>query len=65
MNQYMNTQEAAAYLGTSTSLLERYRQLREGPTFVRIGRCVRYRRSDLDDYMSRALVEPYALDAIK
>ncbi len=50
MQQYLNTREAAEYLGVSVSLLERYRQLREGPSFVRIGRSVRYRREDIDDF---------------
>ena len=54
MHQYMNTPQAAAYLGVSISLLERLRQVRQGPAFVRIGRCVRYRREDLDNFTSRA-----------
>jgi excisionase family DNA binding protein len=53
--QYMRPLEAAAYLRTSISTLAKARVLGGGPTFTRIGRAVRYRKSDLDEYMAARL----------
>ena len=55
---YMTTMEAAVYLGVSTALMERWRQLRIGPPYIRIGRSIRYRRSDVDEYMWQHRVKP-------
>ncbi|MFN3990169.1 MAG: helix-turn-helix transcriptional regulator [Erythrobacter sp.] len=46
---YMKTDEAARYLGLSSSLLNKLRLTGGGPVFVRLaGRAIRYRRGDLD-----------------
>ena len=45
---YLNTREAAAYLGLSTRTLDRYRVSGDGPVFLRFGGRVRYLREDLD-----------------
>lgn len=44
----MTTKEAAAYLRLSRRTLERYRVTGQGPVFLKFGRLVFYRRSDLD-----------------
>ena len=47
---FVDTQEAARRLDLSLSTLEKYRFYRaaDAPPFVRIGRAVRYRVSDLE-----------------
>lgn len=47
---FVDTVEAARRLGLSTSTLEKYRfhRVSDAPPFVRIGRAVRYRVSDLE-----------------
>jgi excisionase family DNA binding protein len=49
---YLKPREAADYLRSSTSTLAKARMRKQGPEFVRIGRAIRYRQSDLDAWMS-------------
>ena len=45
----LRTEEAAAYLGVSPSLLSKLRLTGAGPIFLRLGaKAIRYRRADLD-----------------
>ena len=53
---YLTSQEAAQYLHTSPSTLAKLRVYGGGPSFCRIGRAIRYRRSDLDEFMARGRV---------
>ena len=53
---YYTSEEAAAYLRSSPSTLAKLRLYGSGPVFTRIGRVIRYRRSDLDRWMSEKLV---------
>ena len=46
--QFLNTREAAAYLGVSTSLLEKMRVRGDGPQYAKLGARVIYTREDLD-----------------
>jgi excisionase family DNA binding protein len=48
--------EAAELLGVSISTMRRLQRGRRVP-FFKIGRCVRYRRSDLVAYMSKYRIE--------
>lgn len=48
---YLTTPQAAAYLGISPRTLEDWRLRGGGPNFRKIGRLVRYARSDLDGFM--------------
>ena len=49
-------EEAAALLSVTARCMENWRHRGEGPKFVRIfGRCIRYRRSDLDDWIERRI----------
>ena len=48
--------EAAEYLRLSRRTLERYRTSGLGPKFVKCGRSVRYRQSDLDQWIAARVV---------
>ncbi|WP_286830219.1 MULTISPECIES: helix-turn-helix domain-containing protein [Kordiimonas] len=48
----LTTQDAAQYLGLAPATLNKWRVYRTGPGFLKLGRAVRYRRADLDDYLS-------------
>ena len=49
---YLNTREAAAWLGLSPRTLDRYRVSGEGPVFHRFGSRVRYLLADLETWAS-------------
>lgn len=55
--QYLNTEEAAAYLGIAAITLEKWRTLRIGPAYTSLPRCTRYAVKDLDDFMTRFRTE--------
>ncbi|MGE0183881.1 MAG: helix-turn-helix transcriptional regulator [Parvularculaceae bacterium] len=52
----LNNEEAAQYLGLKAATLNKWRVYGEGPPFIKVGRLVRYRRTDLDAYLSNRLV---------
>jgi excisionase family DNA binding protein len=52
---YYTSEEAAEYLRSSPSTLAKLRLYGNGPAFTRIGRVIRYRRTDLDRWMSDRL----------
>ncbi len=45
---YVNTRQAAAFLGLSSSTMNRYRVSGDGPAFHRFGKRVLYHMDDLD-----------------
>ena len=47
----LTTPEAARYLGLAVSTLNKWRVYGYGPTFVKLGRAVRYRQDDLDRFL--------------
>ena len=49
----MNTANAAAYLDMRPGPLEIWRSTRRGPPYIKVGRSVRYRRSDLDAWLDQ------------
>lgn len=49
--------EAADYLRTTTAQLNVLRARKIGPSYVKLGRSVRYRRSDLQAYVEAGRVE--------
>jgi excisionase family DNA binding protein len=53
---YLTPPEAARYLRSSVSTLAKLRVYGGGPEFTRIGRAIRYRRTDIDTYMADQLV---------
>jgi predicted DNA-binding transcriptional regulator AlpA len=48
--------EVANYVGLATTNLERMRLTGEGPVFAKLGRSVRYRRADVDNWISSRIV---------
>ena len=65
---YLTPREAAEYLRSSPSTLAKLRVYGGGPHFCRIGKAIRYRRSDLDAFMSarrvRSTSEPILVGAV-
>lgn len=49
--EYLTTPEAAKYLNLSIQYLEIARHRGDGPRYVKLARMVRYKRSDLDQFM--------------
>lgn len=49
----VDAREAALYLQISTSSLAKWRISGFGPKFSKLGRAVRYRIADLDDFVTR------------
>ena len=47
---YLNTRQAADFLGLSTRTLDRFRVSGDGPVFHRFGGRVRYSRPDLESW---------------
>ncbi len=46
----LTTRQAAELLNLKESTLEQWRWQGKGPQFVKLGRCVRYRRADLEAF---------------
>ncbi len=57
---YLNTTEAAEYLGVSPQFLEGARHRGEGPPYSRLVRRVKYIRTDLDAWMQKRRCDPEA-----
>jgi len=56
MKDLLRTTEAAEYVGLAPVTLERMRLTGEGPSFAKLGRAVRYRLQDLDNWVASRLV---------
>jgi excisionase family DNA binding protein len=56
VSQFLDTKQAAQYLGLKKNTLEVWRVKGGGPTFVKFGRAVRYRIQDLDAYVEKNLL---------
>jgi excisionase family DNA binding protein len=52
MAELLTTREAAEYLRLSESSLNHWRLEGRGPAFTRFGRQVRYRRADVDRWLT-------------
>ena len=56
--EYLDTREAAEFLGLSSQQLEFWRGQGGGPAFHRVGRAVRYSVADLRAFMDGCRNEP-------
>lgn len=55
--------EAAAYLRTPCATLQWWRHIGRGPSYVKIGRRIFYRKADLDAFIGTKVYIPEAADA--
>ena len=53
----VDTTAAAAYIGVSPRTLHTWRSEGRGPSYIRAGRCIRYRLRDLETYLDARTVE--------
>jgi len=49
----LTVEQTADHLGLAVSTLNKWRCNGEGPIFVKLGRAVRYKQSDIDAYIER------------
>lgn len=54
----VSEREAALFLGLALRTLQNRRWRGLPPRFMRLGRAIRYKVSDLEDYLDSCLVEP-------
>ncbi len=54
--EVLNREGAAAYLKLACNTLDKMRVAGRGPKYAKLGRSVRYRRADLDEYLACNLV---------
>ncbi len=54
--ELLKTAEAADYVRLGKPTLERFRVSGEGPVFAKLGGAVRYRKTDLDEWVASRLV---------
>ena len=52
----LNTKEAAIYVRLGKPTLERFRLTGNGPCYCKLGGAVRYRRTDLDEWLASRLI---------
>ena len=55
-NPLLTTQEAARRLGLAAGTLCNWRIRGQGPTYVRLGKAIRYDESDLDRFIAQGRV---------
>ena len=55
VERILNQKEVAKLLGVSTRTLERHRVAGTGPRYTLLGKLVRYRQSDVADYVEHHL----------
>ena len=51
-DELLTTAQVAKVYGISQSTLRKWRCIAAGPCFIRVGRAVRYRRSDLAEFLA-------------
>ncbi len=54
--QLLKQADVKKILQVSDITLEQWRLKGKGPRFIKVGRCVRYRMKDLEDYIDRMTV---------
>lgn len=60
----LTEREAGTYTGHAPATLRNMRHLGTGPTYVKVGRAVRYRVEDLEAYVNALpVIEPMAVGA--
>ncbi|MBD5151283.1 MAG: helix-turn-helix domain-containing protein [Oscillibacter sp.] len=54
----MTVQEVADLLGVSIYTIHRLKEKPDGLQAYRVGRCIRFKRSEVEEYLARHAVEP-------
>ena len=54
----LSESEAAEFIGMSSKWLSNQRWLGLGPSYLRIGRCIRYRKTELNAFLQHCEVHP-------
>jgi len=54
---FLDSDQAAQYIGLKRTTLEAWRCRGGGPKFAKLGRAVRYRKADLDDWIESRIRE--------
>lgn len=57
IHDMLTTDEAALFLGVARSTLEKARVAGTGCRYAKLGRTVRYRRVDLEEYLTDRIVQ--------
>lgn len=60
----VNEKDAAEILNISAQTLQAWRQQKTGPAYVKVGRLVKYRIIDLEDYINRNTIRSQEEEAI-
>ena len=58
IDECFSERSAAVVLGVSVALLRKWRRVGGGPLYLRIGKLVRYRLSDLRTFMDSCAIAP-------
>jgi excisionase family DNA binding protein len=54
--EFLDERQLAAWLGLSRTTPRLWRRAGEGPAFIRVGRSIRYRKSDVENWLSARTV---------
>jgi predicted DNA-binding transcriptional regulator AlpA len=57
VSEILNERQVQEFYGFSIPYLRRARHERRGPRFLKVGKLVRYRRSDIEAYLTAHAVE--------
>jgi excisionase family DNA binding protein len=60
ITRLLTANELASELGVGTQTLAQWRWQGAGPAFIKVGRLVRYRRTDVDAWLAANEVQPVA-----
>ena len=55
----LNEKQVAQFLNCTKAALRRWRREDRGPRFVKIGRLVRYRQEDVEDFVNQNTVQAH------
>lgn len=55
-NRLLKESEVAEQLQISEKTLQSWRLLRKGLSYVKIGSAIRYRQTDIDEYISKRII---------
>jgi excisionase family DNA binding protein len=62
MDEIDGADAVSEYLGIPAKTLAQWRYLAKGPAYAKIGKHVRYRRSDVDAWLAARVVPPRSTD---